>query len=143
MAELNIQMKLVSVNEVSFMMAQSKVGEDFDPATMQMGFTSQVQPDVEKDIFALVFGVRYDVAGETVLESIYKFVFEVKDLKQFVVFNDDKSVTVNHIMPHLLNVAVGTMRGILVVKTAGTVLSKFPLPMIDVARLNTILSTSR
>lgn len=133
-------MRLVSVNEVSFMMSTGKLGDDVRPEDMQMGFSSQIQPDIESDMFTLVFGVRYEIAGEVVLESLYRFVFEVKDLKQFIVFNDDKSITVDHIMPHFLSVAVGTMRGILVVKTAGTNFSKYPLPMIDVNQLNANLS---
>lgn len=133
-------MRLVSVNEVSFMMSPGKLGDDVRPEDMQMGFSSQIQPDIESDMFTLVFGVRYEIAGEVVLESLYRFVFEVKDLKQFIVFNDDKSITVDHIMPHFLSVAVGTMRGILVVKTAGTNFSKYPLPMIDVNQLNANLS---
>ena len=72
--------------------------------------------------------------------SRYKFVFEVKNLSQFIVFKDNQVIKVNHIMPHFLNVAVGTMRGILVVKTAGTNFSKYPLPMIDVNQLNANLS---
>lgn len=137
---VSIQMRLVSVNEVSFMMSTGKLGDDVRPEDMQMGFSSQIQPDIESDMFTLVFGVRYEIAGEVVLESLYRFVFEVKDLKQFIVFNDDKSITVDHIMPHFLSVAVGTMRGILVVKTAGTNFSKYPLPMIDVNQLNANLS---
>lgn len=137
---VSIQMRLVSVNEVSFMMSPGKLGDDVRPEDMQMGFSSQIQPDIESDMFTLVFGVRYEIAGEVVLESLYRFVFEVKDLKQFIVFNDDKSITVDHIMPHFLSVAVGTMRGILVVKTAGTNFSKYPLPMIDVNQLNANLS---
>lgn len=34
-------------------------------------------------------------------------------------------------MPHFINVAIGTMRGIIVAKTAGTSLAKYPLPMLD------------
>lgn len=34
-------------------------------------------------------------------------------------------------MPHFINVAIGTMRGIIVDKTAGTSLAKYPLPMLD------------
>ena len=45
-------------------------------------------------------------------------------------------------MPHFLSVAAGTMRGILVVKTAGTNLSKYPLPMIDGNQLSVSLSKS-
>ena len=49
------------------------------------------------------------------------------------------------ILATLLGVAtaVGTMRGILVVKTAGTNFSKYPLPMIYVNQLNANLSTQR
>lgn len=140
---VNIQMRLTSVSEVSFMMSPGKLGDNVKPEDVQMGFSSQIQPDIENDRFTLVFGVRYEIAGEPILESMYQFVFEVINLKQFIIFNDNQGITVNHIMPHILSVAVGTMRGILVVKTAGTNFSKYPLPMIDVNQLNANLSTTR
>ena len=139
---INIQMRLTSVNEVSFMMSPGKVGDDVVPEAMQMGFSSQVQPDVDNDRIGLVFGCRYELGGEVVLECVYRFLFEVKELRQFITFNDDQSITITHIMPHFLSVAVGTMRGILVVKTAGTNFTKYPLPMIDVNQLNANLSGS-
>ena len=77
------------------------------------------------------------------LESIYRFEFDVLDIKQFITINKDDSITISHIMPHLLSVAVGTMRGILVVKTAGTNLAKFRLPMIDINLLNNLLSGNK
>ena len=138
----NIQMKLTSVNEVSFMMSPGKVGDNVNPDAIQIGFSTQIQPDVENNIFNMIFGTRYELDGDVVLERIYKFEFEVKDLRQFIVTNN-QNITVKHIMPHLLNVAVGTMRGILVVKTAGTNFSKYPLPMIDVNQLNSNLSTQK
>lgn len=137
---VNIQMRLASVSEVSFMMSPGKLGDNVNPEAIQIGFSTQIQPNVEKNVFNLVFGTRYDLEGDVVLESIYQFEFEVKNLSQFIVVNDNKSITVNHIMPHFLSVAVGTMRGILVVKTAGTNLSKYPLPMIDGNQLNVSLS---
>ena len=138
----NIQIRLTSVNEVSFMMSPGKVGDNVKPDAIQIGFSTQIQPDVENDIFNMIFGTRYELDGDVVLESIYKFEFEVKDLRQFIV-NNNQNITGKHIMPHLLNVAVGTMRGILVVKTAGTNFSKYPLPMIDVNQLNSNLSTQK
>lgn len=89
----------------------------------------------------LVFGTRYELDGDVVLECLYEFEFEVKNLRQFIVYNEDQSITVNHIMPHFLSVAIGTMRGILVVKTAGTNCAKYPLPMINVNQLNVNLSS--
>lgn len=140
---VNIQLRLASVSEVSFMMSPGKVGDNINPDSMKIGFSTQIQPDIDHDLFVLIFGTRYELENEVVLESLYKFEFKVKELKQFIIFNDNHSITVNHIMPHFLNVAVGTMRGILVVKTAGTNLSKYPLPMIDVNQLNANLSTPR
>ena len=140
---VNIQMRLATVSEVSFMMSPGKVGDNVNPDAIQIGFSTQIQPDVKNNIFNLIFGTRYELDGDVVLESLYKFEFEVKDLRQFIVFNDNQSITVNHIMPHFLSVAVGTMRGILVVKTAGTNFSKYPLPMIDANVLNANLSNQK
>lgn len=140
---VNIEMKLSSVSEVSFMMSPGKIDENVIAGDIQLGFSSNIQPDLNNNIFTLNFGVRYDLSDEVLLECLYSFVFEVNDLKQFVTFNPNKTVTVNHLMPHFLSIAVGTMRGILVVKTAGTALSKYPLPIIDINRLNSILSAQK
>lgn len=141
--KVNIQMRLASVSEVSFMMSPGKVADNVNPEAIKIGFSVRIQPDVEKDNLTLFFGTRYELEGEVVLESVYQFEFEVKNIRQFIVFNDNQSITVNHIMPHFLSVAVGTMRGILVVKTAGTNLSKYPLPVVDINQLNADLSTRR
>lgn len=125
------------------MMSPGKVADNVNPEAIKIGFSVRIQPDVEKDILTLFFGTRYELEGEVVLESVYRFEFEVKNIRQFIVFNDNQSITVNHIMPHFLSVAVGTMRGILVVKTAGTNLSKYPLPVVDINQLNADLSTRR
>lgn len=141
----NIQMRLASVHEVSFMMSPARIGEEVNLDSLQVGFSSQVEPDVENDRFVLILSTRYELEGnglesdesegEIVLESVCRFVFEVRNLRRLVTFNEDGSVTINDIMPLLLSVAVGTMRGILVVKTAGTRLAERPLPMIDIDEL--------
>ena len=76
------------------------------------------------------------------LDCIYKFSFEVIDLSRYVIIDGD-NITINHLMPHFLNVIIGTMRGILVVRTAGTLFSKYPLPILDANALNDSLSQSK
>ena len=141
--ESRIQMRLLSVDEVSFMMTSDAIDENVDPNTIQVGFSNGVEPDVANNKFSLVFGVRYVVNGIVLLESVYRFNFAVVALKQYITFNDDQSITITQLMPHFLSVAVGTMRGILVVKTAGTSLAKYPLPIIDINKLNEDLASSR
>ena len=139
----NIQMRLKSINEVDFKMSPGKIGADVDTEAVNIGFSSQIQPNTDNDSIAILFGVRFELDGEEVLESIYRFEFDVLDIKQFITINKDDSITISHIMPHLLSVAVGTMRGILVVKTADTNLAKFRLPMIDINLLNNLLSGNK
>lgn len=143
MAEENtiIQMKLLSVGEVRFMMSPEMIKDNTDPEAIQIGFSNKVEPNLADGQISIVFGVRYVFGEDVILESIYRFSFAVIDIDRFVTINKDGSVTIMHLMPHFLSVAVGTMRGILVVKTAGTALSQYTLPMIDVNQLNTSLST--
>lgn len=139
-SNVNIQMRLISVNEVSFMMSLGKITEEVLPENIKLGFSSQIQPEVENNKIALIFGVKYELKEDELLECVYRFEFEVSNLAQFITIEDNDSITITYIMPYLINVAIGTMRGILVVKTAGTNLSKYPLPIIDSMQLARTLS---
>lgn len=144
MAEnINIEISLLSVNEVQFMMTLDKVIEDLNPDEIQIGFANKVEPDIATDSISIDFGVRYVLKEKVVLECTYRYTFSVVNLSQFVTVNEDQSMTITHIMPHLLNVAVGTMRGIIVVRTACTPFAKYPLPIIDVNILNDKLSVKQ
>lgn len=136
---INIEMKLDSINEVKFIMLPDKISNETDFEKIQLGFSNQIIPDIENDVIAILFGVQYAYKNEIVLESVYRFTFSVVDLKKYITLNDN-IITIAYLMPHFLSVAVGTMRGILVVKTAGTKLSKSPLPIIDPNELNVTLS---
>ena len=139
---VNIRMRLVSVDEIRFMMSSGEVVDMSGPEDLQVGFMNRVQLDeMDKDRMAIAFGIRYEFKKEVVLESVYRFVFEVKNLSDFVILHEDGTFTVKHLMPHLLSVAVGTMRGILVVRTAGSDLSRYPLPIIEANELNAFLSS--
>ena len=134
------QMRIVSIREVSFMMSSGKMPDDVTSESIQLGFSNQIQLDIENDKIALIFGVRYELKGEVILDCTYRFEFEVKSLAKFVTINEDNSATISSIMPHLISVTTGTMRGILVMKTAGTNFSKYPLPMIDPEQLTVNLA---
>lgn len=138
----NIQMRLQSISEVAYNTDMSKICDDVNPDDLQVGFANKILPDIENNVISIVFGVQYLYENEKVLDCIYKFSFEVIDLSRYVIIDGD-NITINHLMPHFLNVIIGTMRGILVVRTAGTLFSKYPLPILDVNALNDSLSQSK
>ncbi|MCH5328867.1 MAG: hypothetical protein J1E02_07580 [Coprobacter sp.] len=137
----DIQMRLAAVTEVKFMMLPDKVSDNTDINDIQLGFANHsIEPDVDNDTIDLLFGVGFVYKEEVVLETVYRFSFSVKNLAQFITFNENNSISISHLMPYFLSVAVGTIRGILVVKTAGSVFSKMLLPMIDPYQLSDQLS---
>ena len=91
---VNILMRLVSVDEIRFMMSSGEMVDMSGPDDLQIGFMNQVQLDeVDKDRISIAFGVRYELKKEPVLESVYRFVFEVKNLAGFVSFHENGSFT--------------------------------------------------
>ena len=48
------------------MMSPGKIGDNVNPEAIQIGFSTQIQPDVENNIFNLVFGTRYELEGDVV-----------------------------------------------------------------------------
>ena len=73
---VNIRMRLVSVDEIRFMMSSGEVVDMSGPEDLQVGFMNRVQLDeMDKDRMAIAFGIRYEFKKEVVLESVYRFVF--------------------------------------------------------------------
>lgn len=58
--------------------------------------------------------------------------FELDDLSKYLTFNDDSIIDSFGVIPIMLRISVGALRGILITKTAGTCLSKFPLPIMSI-----------
>lgn len=136
----NLQMRLISILEVKFFMDQSVISNIANDKKIQLGFSNTVFPDETNNTIAIDFGVQYSYMDKLALECVYKFTFEVYNLNEYIEKNNDNSLTIKNIMPHMLSVAAGTMRGIILVKSFGTNLAKYPLPMLDIMQLNKNLS---
>ena len=133
MAKEKIQIGLRAVKELSFKYTPEKLGDDFDPNMLRLGFDNSLETfDGSNDSITVDFGVKYFYKDQEVLECIYGFDFIVENLSRYVKMNPDKSVKIDVIMPRLLTIALGTLRGIIIAKTSGTPLYNCPLPVIDI-----------
>lgn len=126
-----IQVRLVSVSEVKFMInSDESLLAKSQPNGPNIGFAHAVSANIKQNIVILHFGVQYAVDTTPILESRYEFTFEVNQIEKVVKIGKDK-IEIKELMPHFISVAIGTMRGIIVAKTAGTSLAQYPLPMLD------------
>lgn len=132
--EKGIRLTLLSVSEMKFILNIGDT-ENVDSKSIKVGYIVHLSPCREKETMDMDFRLRL-VSGETIyLETTYKFSFKIEDFDRHVVFNDNGSVTLTF-LPHMVNVAIGTLRGIILVRTVGTPLSKFVLPITDAVKLS-------
>lgn len=129
----NIELKLQNIKE-SYVFIDSEVltSPDFKikDTKIEMGF----KPDIETDnnIFTLHLSVIYKIADIKIVEITTASSFYVKDLKKVIKLEENKKFQDKlGLVPTLLGITIGTMRGILFVKTVGTKLSEYPLPLIN------------
>lgn len=139
--EIKVQFRLISISEVKSMIATAdKLSSLSSASEVQISFTNQVYPEVKDNKISLVFGAKYTFKESVLMDIAYRFSFAVKDLDKYVTLNLDGSASITTIMPILINIAMGGMRGIVAVKSAGTVLEKYPVPVIDERSLLQALS---
>lgn len=130
-ASNQVQIHLESVNEVKFMLNLAEgLLEQAGSNGPNIGFAHAVSANIEKSIIILLFGVQYAVEDTPILECRYEFIFKINPIKDVVKIGKNK-IEIKGLMPHFISVAIGTMRGIIVAKTAGTPLAQYPLPMLD------------
>ena len=68
--DIVLQMRLVSVDEIMFMMSSAGIGNAFRSEDIQIGFSNKVDYAEETDEITLDFGVKYAVHSEDVLECV-------------------------------------------------------------------------
>lgn len=136
-----IEIRLIKVKETNFCLNTEVLDSitDFDINKIQIEFGLKAEPKFEDNIFTLHILVKYmypiNERPEKITELTTANTFKIKELKDIIKCNDNEIQDTIGILPTLVGVAVGTLRGILIVKTAGTILSECPVPIINPTEL--------
>lgn len=88
---------------------------------------------------ALRLGVRYmSMRGPVMRPLLNYFIrleFEIADLDHRALLTDTSVYLATGLLPLMLNIGVGALRGMLALRVAGTSLARHPLPILSMARL--------
>lgn len=107
------------------------------PITVDMSV--KAIPDIRRSLITLVVSCSYRaVIGfirERLMVCSVVATFEVPDLAGHIERRGEEDVVGGSLMTTMLGIAVGALRGIVAVRTAGTPLSNRPLPIIDLRAL--------
>ena len=122
--------RLIRCKELSFESAPVSVKAiPADAVSFQYGF--RIMPFEKKGVSLIVTGIIL-VDGVQVFKLASEFVFEITPMEGVIELMPDGRLQDHaNIVPTLFGIAYSTLRGMLAVRTAGTPLEKYPLPIID------------
>ena len=140
MKETEAEVRLVDIGElegataINRRAARRAVGK-----SVHLDMSVRLVPEVERNMLSLVVKSSYVYAGEVYRErlmtcSVYAN-FEVKDLAAHIKRHGENAVVDSQLMMLMLSVAVGALRGVVAVRTKGTLLESRPLPIINISAL--------
>jgi hypothetical protein len=136
-SNMEIQLRLIKVQETGFFMDTAKLSSitNKNPELFNIEIGLQVLPDLSKDLLDLELIVRYllreDSVNNKVVELQTSNLFEIHNLSNVLSITDTELTDKNNVIPTLVGIALGTLRGILVVKGAGTILNEYPIPIVN------------
>lgn len=140
MNDRDVKITLVSVDEVEGATAINRraalraKGKD-----VNVDMNVRMIPDLERSIISLVVMASYIHTGVVLRERLLSCsviaTFEIADMEQHVTVKGEDVSVAGRLMMTMLGIAVGALRGIIAVRTAGTPLQHRPLPVIDLGAL--------
>jgi len=136
--EVNIRLKKIQDHKfyynLEFECDSEKLDEEKFPCDVEIKY--HISHDLEEDLFNINLLICYKKDKTLILEAENRFVFCIKNLKDFINVRNDTTISLNvDFLPTLINVAIGTMRGIIYSRTGSSSLSDFPLPLISMNEL--------
>lgn len=133
---IDILIALDNMQEVSF-----SYNPDFDYSTLSlrnlsfgMKYETKASKDTEK--VGITVTAIYNAGNESLSEYSLLMEFKVRGLAQLISTDSKGEEIINRdFILNLLNISIGTLRGAFFLRTKGTGLEKFPIPLIPTSVL--------
>jgi len=133
--------EILKIKELSYnyKTLETKDIESFNKENLYIGFKLAFEK-ATGNIFIVRITATYEYKKDDsinieVLSIECEFRFEIGDLSEVLILHDTDFELPSSIMETMVGISVSTIRGMIAVKTAGTFLSDFPLPLIDATKI--------
>ena len=139
MDKVAMQIQLVKIEELLY---DDKTKPDDDiQETIFVKLLLNVLPDIRKNLMELVVGVIYHTESENLLTYEVKSVFKIKGMNEFVYVQNQNVFVMPQLLNILIGISIGSLRGMLVLKTSESAFKNYPLPIMNIAELVASLQT--
>jgi len=133
-----VQIGLLKIEQTCFFLNTSPLThtQDFNSDNLQIEFEFKIDTDISNDLFCIEIIARYIYKTNNeqvkVLEMGSNNQFKVFDLINLIdILPNDKITDKAGFLPTLISISISSLRGMLVIKTLGTVLADYPIPIVD------------
>jgi hypothetical protein len=134
---IQVQLKLLKVQETHFFIDSELISSiikiEGDSINIEFGF--KLELNNEKNELIIHLNVKYLYPTDSGLSKLIEIQtsnsFEITDLNNLISINENEIEDKNGILPSILGIAIGTLRGVLVAKTSESKLSDFLLPIVN------------
>jgi hypothetical protein len=136
--QIQINVSIDSILERRFSIAESSIIPSGDLAKqMKVNHLIDTEIDTSNHKLTVDAGVKYSLEEQTLCELIISVVFLLEPFDSLIrIDSNQRTISFSaEFMPTLLNVAYGTLRGVLHEKTKGSPLAAFPLQMAQIEEL--------
>ena len=134
----SIQLSLEHIEELDFTCPAAKKSINIGKEIIPVKFVVNIYPDVKRDYFKLITGVRY--IGQELLFYRIAVVYKIEKLGDFVKLENSQVTVDTRLLALLLSISIGSMRGMLALRTQNTVFKNYPLPLINVSEILTSMN---
>ena len=135
---IQINVSIEAINELRFLMAEPNLLPSGD-ITGQLQFNQLLETEIDKTHHKVIVnaGAKYALPEQTLCELVINVVFSLEPFDSIIKIDPDQRTIsfAAEFIPTLLNVAYGTLRGILAAKTKDTPLAAYPLQMVQMEEL--------
>ncbi|MEE1207094.1 MAG: hypothetical protein UHP27_02860 [Muribaculaceae bacterium] len=146
-ADAEIEVSLIDIAEDA---AQSLLNRRairrYRGSRVSVNLHARLMPETPSDRLGISVTVDYrnedDLFRTLLLSYTVTARFRIAHLSSAVTFDGSSLAIPHHLLTLMLGTTVGALRGMLVLRTAGTPLADYPLPLLNVADLAASLSTS-
>lgn len=139
---INIQLTLKRISEVNFFLDPKFDWDLFDEDKLKIGLGFEWLPNIRPNILGFEIGVKYMMPNEDslLLELGILLDIYINDINLF--FDTNKKILSRDLAVNIINIGVGTLRGVLSTKVKGTFLENYPLPFISSSKIEEIIDNN-
>ena len=135
-----ISIELKNISEIGFTYLYDYDYDSVDEKLLEVGLELETKFVSEENLYNIDLDVSYK-HNEDILSTLkVRFGFEIRPF-DLIIDNEGNEIISRDLLLNLINIAVGTIRGVLFVKMQNTPLNKYILPIFHISLIENMIKS--